>query len=44
MVGYSLIDLKRKDILVTGGSGFLGSFVTEKLEKMGFDQAFIVSL
>ncbi len=35
MVDSSLIDLTKKEILVTGGSGFLGSYVTEKLVKMG---------
>ena len=32
------IDLSKKKILVTGGSGFLGSFVVEKLRERGVSE------
>lgn len=35
------IDLKKKHILVTGGSGFLGDFVVKKLKSLGCRSIFI---
>jgi len=36
-----MINLKEKKILVTGGNGFLGSFVVKKLESLGCKSIFI---
>ena len=38
-----MINLKDKKILVTGGNGFLGSFVVRKLKKRGYKNIFIPS-
>jgi len=37
----TMVNLKNKKILVTGGSGFLGSFVVEKLKKRGCKYIFV---
>lgn len=36
-----MINLKNKRILVTGGNGFLGSFVVKKLERLGCRRIFV---
>ena len=35
------MDLSKKRIMLTGGAGFLGSFVTEKLKARGCKDIFI---
>ncbi len=35
------MDLKNKRVLVTGGAGFLGSFVVEQLKKQGAERIFV---
>lgn len=35
------VDLKAKRIVVTGGAGFLGSFVVEKLKEKGYSEIFV---
>ncbi len=35
------MDLSGKRVVVTGGAGFLGSFVVEKLKKRGFKEIFV---
>ena len=35
------IDLREKRVMVTGGSGFLGSFVVERLKARGCEQIFV---
>lgn len=35
------MDLKNKNIIVTGGAGFLGSFVVEKLKNLGCNKIFV---
>src|SRR3990167_1045583 len=37
----TMINLKRKHILLTGGSGFLGSFVVKRLKERGCRNIFI---
>jgi GDP-L-fucose synthase len=37
-----ICDLKKKRIVVTGGAGFLGKFVVEKLKKMGCKNIFVL--
>lgn len=39
--GGSGLDLSTKRIMVTGGSGFLGSFVLEKLAERGCEEVFV---
>ena len=39
-----MIDLKNKRILVTGGNGFLGTFVVKKLKHLGCGNVFAPQL
>jgi len=44
MKSSSGINLKNKRIMITGGAGFLGSFIVEKLKKMGCRNIFVPAI
>jgi len=39
--GFALMDLSKKRIMLTGGAGFLGAFVAQKLKARGCKHIFI---